>query len=234
MAISTEKRKQFINKVGEYAHKEMLQSGVLASLTIAQAVLESNYGTSSLAVKGNALFGIKADKNWTGKVFSKDTKECYDGLNMVTITDTFRAYDNWKESIKDHSKFLRKDRYKNVLGETDYKKACNEVYKAGYATDPMYPEKLIKIIKQYSLTRFDTVKEVKNKKYYRIQIGAYKELSTARKIEKEEAKNGYTTLVKNIDGLYKVFLCKYLKRTNAETQCKKLKKRYKGCFVIFI
>ena len=104
---------QFIEKIAPIVQKHYNTYKILNSLTIAQGILESNYGNSILATKANALFGIKADKSWKGKVFSKDTNECYDGKNMITINTSFRAYYSWEESIIDHCKFLQKDRYKN-------------------------------------------------------------------------------------------------------------------------
>jgi len=103
-----------------------------------------------------ALFGIKADKSWTRKVYSSTTKECYDGVNLVTETGVFRAYDSWEDSIADHSAFLTGfSRYRAVIGETDYKEACQAIWAAGYATDPNYPSKLINIIEMYGLSEYD-------------------------------------------------------------------------------
>ena len=75
----TQEQKKFIERVGALAAADMQKSGVLASLTIAQAILESGWGKSGLTVKGNALFGIKAGTSWTGAVYSGKTQECYDG-----------------------------------------------------------------------------------------------------------------------------------------------------------
>ena len=76
----TQEQKKFIERVGALAAADMQKSGVLASLTIAQAILESGWGKSGLTVKGNALFGIKAGTSWTGAVYSGKTQECYDGV----------------------------------------------------------------------------------------------------------------------------------------------------------
>lgn len=118
-------QRKFLAMVGPLAQADMQKSGILASLTIAQAILESGWGTSELATKANALFGIKADARWSGRVYSKDTKECYDGVTYTTITALFRAYDSWAESVADHSAFLLANkRYAAVVGERDYKVAC--------------------------------------------------------------------------------------------------------------
>ena len=140
-------QRKFLAMVGLLAQANMQKSGILASLTIAQAILESGWGTSELATKANALFGIKADARWSGKAYSKDTKECYDGVTYTTITALFRAYDSWAESVADHSAFLLANkRYAAVVGERDYKAACKAIKAAGYATDPGYPQKLIGLI----------------------------------------------------------------------------------------
>jgi len=143
----TQAQKDFIAKVGALAAADMVKSGILASLTVAQAILESGWGTSALATNANALFGIKADSRWNGRVYSTTTKECYDGVNFVTVDALFRAYDSWEHSLDDHSAFLTgSSRYAAVIGETDYKKACAAIHAAGYATAPDYAEKLINII----------------------------------------------------------------------------------------
>ena len=150
-------QKNFIKTVGALASADMKKSGVLASLTIAQAITETAWGTSGLAAEAKALFVIKDTKSRKRKVYCKDTKECYDGVNLVAVkSEAFRAYDSWEESVTDNSAFLKANkRYKEVIGETDYKKACNAIKAAGYATDPEYANKLIEIIEQYKLTVFD-------------------------------------------------------------------------------
>jgi len=155
-ASPTQAQKDFIARVGALASADMNRSGVLASLTVAQAILESGWGASALTKNANALFGIKADSRWKGRVYSASTKECYDGVNFVTETAVFRAYDSWEQSVSDHSAFLLASaRYAAVIGERDYKKACAAIHKAGYATDPGYTEKLVRLIETYGLTAYD-------------------------------------------------------------------------------
>lgn len=164
-------QRKFLAIVGPLAQADMQKSGILASLTIAQAILESGWGTSELATKANALFGIKADARWSGKAYSKDTKECYDGVTYTTITALFRAYDSWAESVADHSTFLLANkRYAAVVGERDYKAACKAIKAAGYATDPGYPQKLIGLIEKYGLTVYDGKAEQEDKTSMNISI----------------------------------------------------------------
>lgn len=236
-------QKNFIKKVGALASADMKKSGVLASLTVAQAILESAWGKSELATVGNALFGIKATKSWKGKVYCKDTKECYDGVNLVDVKNAaFRAYDSWEESVEDHSAFLKANkRYKEVIGETDYKKACEAIKAAGYATDPDYVEKLVKLIEDYELTEFDGAavnqeveKEAANKKYYRVQAGAFRRKEGANLMAEKIKKTGHTDVfVKLLNGLYKVQVGAYSQKSNAEATVKKLKAAGISCFITY-
>ena len=149
-------KQEFINRLAPMAVADMNKTKILASLTLAQAALETGWGGSGIMMKANALFGIKAAGSWKGKVFSSKTQECYDGVNFTTITDLFRAYDSWEESVADHSAlFTGLKRYAAVVGETDYKKACKAVHAAGYATAPTYADTLIAIIEQNKFYDFD-------------------------------------------------------------------------------
>ena len=145
-------QKNFIEVVGAIASADMKNSGVAASLTTAQAILESAWGKSELTKTGNALFGIKATKDWKGKTLTRKTTEYEDG-KKVQVEAEFRAYDTWEDSVKDHSAFLKKyKRYAKVIGETDYKEACNAVAAAGYASDPEYAKNLLSLSKHTNCT----------------------------------------------------------------------------------
>lgn len=135
---------------------------VLASVIGAQAALESGWGTSSLSKPPhNNQFGIKASSEWTGRIINMPTREWGSGGWYVANED-FRSYDSVADSLLDHAKFFtntawRKENYKNVVGETDYKKACWALQNAPapYATDPGYAQKLIDIIEQNNLQAWD-------------------------------------------------------------------------------
>lgn len=149
---------QFIDKVAPMAQAGWTKYKILPSVTIAQAILESGWGKSGLTINANALFGIKAGSSWKGKVYSCKTQECYDGVNYTTITDVFRAYDSWEESVEDHGAFLAGlSRYKNLIGVTDYVKVCDLLKADGYATAPTYSTSLQNLIKSYNLTQYDRV-----------------------------------------------------------------------------
>lgn len=171
-ASMTQAQKEFIDKISAWVAADMRQSGILASLTLAQAILESNWGKSALAVKANALFGIKADSKWNGKVYTIATKEYVDRVNYVTVNAKFRAYDSWEQSIADHSDFLvTRSRYAAVVGEKSYKKACAAIEKAGYATDPRYGDKLVDLIEAYGLAAYDTSYDAAANEVYTVAKG---------------------------------------------------------------
>lgn len=180
----------YIRKYAPVAVREMYRSGVPASITLAQGLLESRYGQSDLAVKGNNHFGIKCH-DWTGKKMYHDDDrrgEC------------FRVYGTADESFSDHSDFLRyRDRYKSLFnnGVTDYKAWAHGLKKAGYATDPAYPSKLIKLIEDYHLDKYDTMrpedfgekvrpdeKELRNTIHTRLTRKQKREAKRAEKAEK--------------------------------------------------
>jgi flagellum-specific peptidoglycan hydrolase FlgJ len=148
-------RQQFIGIIAPMCVKDMQRSGVFASLSIAQGILESADGNSGLATKGNNLFGIKAGSTWSGKYVEMPTKEFVNG-NWITVNAKFRAYNNWEESIADHSSLLTKSsRYAKVITAKTYKEAAHEIWKAGYATDPNYPNLLIGLIEKNNLNKYD-------------------------------------------------------------------------------
>jgi peptidoglycan hydrolase-like protein with peptidoglycan-binding domain len=147
-------KREFINSIREGAFKGYEDYGILTSLTIAQAILESGWGSSQLSVRANNLFGIKAFSNWRGDKITLPTTEWYGDKKQVINAD-FRAYDSFNESIEDHNKLLGIERYKPARGCSDYREACRKIYECGYATDPEYPEKLIRIIEENRLYEFD-------------------------------------------------------------------------------
>lgn len=144
----------FINAIKGQAQRDMKTHGILASLTIAQAILESGWGESGLTIRSNNLFGIKVSGSWQGQHTSMLTREVINGKE-ITVQAMFRKYDTWVDSIADHSKLLLNDRYKSIIGEMDYKQACIKVHQAGYATDPKYSVLLISLIEQYHLHQYD-------------------------------------------------------------------------------
>lgn len=145
----------FIKKLAPGAQKVYKKYNVLASLVIAQGCLESGFGSSGLSKQANNLFGIKGTYN--GKYVLMWTSEQDKKGNVTRIQAKFRKYPSYAESLADlGSLYTRLSRYKNVVGEKDYKKATAAVSKAGYATDINYATKLNSIIFTYKLTQYDT------------------------------------------------------------------------------
>lgn len=146
---------EYLQMYQDDAIKEMNRSGVPASITMAQGMLESSYGNSELARKANNHFGIKCHSDWTGKKIYKDD----DSKN-----ECFRVYKSVLDSYKDHSDFLTgKSRYAFLfdLKITDYKGWARGLRKAGYATNPKYPELLIGLIERYNLDELDKKRKIK-------------------------------------------------------------------------
>lgn len=152
----------YIEMYSDIAVKHMQRYNIPASITLAQGLLESGAGKSSLTIKSNNHFGIKCHRNWKGKrVYAKD-----DGPN-----DCFRKYNKAEESFEDHSVFLTShSRYANLftLEITDYRAWAKGLQKSGYATDRAYANKLIKLIEDYKLYRYDDIKYRKKHRERRV------------------------------------------------------------------
>lgn len=161
--------KEFVSYIGPLAAADMKKTGILASVTVAQAILESGYGSTDLAVVANNLFGMKATlsgnnwpSEWDGQTYTKETKEQDASGREYTVTAAFRKYASHAASIKDHSDYLAGAkngsafRYAGLIGETDYKTAIAIIKNGGYATDTKYIEKICNIIQRWDLTQYDT------------------------------------------------------------------------------
>ncbi|MEA3443205.1 MAG: glucosaminidase domain-containing protein [Bacteroidota bacterium] len=148
LLIAQHTRKEYIQKYTDVAIREMKRTGIPASITMAQALLESDNGNSKLARRAKNHFGIKCGGSWEGKTFHQDDDARH---------ECFRKYKTVNESFCDHSDFLKKDRYANLfkLSATDYKGWARGLKKAGYATNPKYPSLLIKIIEANNLHELD-------------------------------------------------------------------------------
>ena len=159
--LNTEDYVKFYSNI---AMDEMIQFGIPASITLAQGILESGAGKGRLAVQANNHFGIKCH-DWNGKkIYHDDDEE----------QECFRKYDNPEYSYRDHSLFLtNRDRYSFLfdLKKDDYKQWAKGLKKAGYATDPKYPQKLIDLIQRYQLYKYDNIVLKKKNKPYKVKKG---------------------------------------------------------------
>ena len=151
-------RNEFVEKYAPIAKIASKGTGLFPSVFMAQAILESGNGNSSLATKGNNFFGIKADKSWTGPIVTMKTREVINGKE-VYVDAPFRAYKNPTDSFLDRVNFLTSmSRYRNAgvfIAPTPEAQA-KALQKAGYATDPVYADLLIKLINQNDLKKYDT------------------------------------------------------------------------------
>lgn len=203
-----------IKTVGALFTEDMQKSGILASVSLAQFILESGYGKSELAQNANNVFGMKkslsgntwSGSSWDGKsVYTKKTQEDDGSGKLYTITADFRKYPCIEDSIADHSAYLlgakngSKIRYDGLKGCKDYKKAVQIIKNGGYATSTTYVSKLCSIIERWNLTQYDKAEPPAAVKWYRVrkswsdaasQKGAYKVLANAKKCA--DANPGYS------------------------------------------
>lgn len=162
-------KSDFIDTVGPMARANYRRTGILASVTMAQAILESGWGQSTLAENGNNLFGMKmslSGNNWSGSAwdginyYKKSTYE-YGSGGRYSIKAKFRKYSCVEDSIEDHSAYLlgakngSRKRYAGLTKTKSYKKQLTIIKKGGYATSGSYVNDLCKVIRTYNLTKWD-------------------------------------------------------------------------------
>lgn len=164
--LNDSSKQDFIQELYPQAAEIYDKYGVLPSISISQAILESGWGKSELSVKSNNLFGIKADPSWKGKKIKMNTSEYYN----KKIMDDFRVYDSTEDSMKDYGEFLNNNkRYKQsgVFEATQYLKQAKAIENAGYSTvqndkgEEIYAELLIDIIQEQNLQLLDYECEMK-------------------------------------------------------------------------
>lgn len=163
---------------------QVIGTGILASVSMAQFVLESGYGKSELAQNANNVFGMKCSlsgNTWSGSTwdgtskYTKQTKEQHADGSYETITADFRKYPCVEDSIADHSAYLlgakngSKLRYDGLKGCTDYKKAVQIIKDGGYATSLTYVQNLCSIIERWNLTQYDTQESETAIAWYRVR-----------------------------------------------------------------
>ena len=165
----TASQQEYMEVIGAAATEDMLTSGVLASLTVAQSILEAGWGTSTMAKMAKNLFGIKAYSSWTGMVYDGNKGIVYPSYAAYVTSNTaeyvssnvqriWRAYSTWYESLADHSALLTgSSRYDDIPYEYDYVAAAWNIIEDGYASDMEYTKKIINCIEVYNLTQYDVM-----------------------------------------------------------------------------
>ena len=177
--LATMSQTEFVDWIGQLAAEDMKMSGILASVTAAQSILESGYGKSELALNALNLGGMKAELSgntwpsaWDGKIYTKDTAEQEPDGTYITIKADFRAYPSVVAYLADHSAYLagakerEKLRYAGIVGCTDYRKAFQILKDGGYATSIDYVDKLCAVVEKWNLTRYDCASPVGQSEIY--------------------------------------------------------------------
>lgn len=158
LTAQTKQHQELIASWAPNARQMQKKYGILASISLAQAILESNWNQSELAQKYHNLYGVKAHGNQASILI--ETSE-YENGHWLVIKDNFAVYPNWQASMEDHARLLKEGtpwnalQYQHVMAAKDYKKAAQAMVADGYATDPAYAQKLINIIETWHLQRFD-------------------------------------------------------------------------------
>jgi hypothetical protein len=180
-------QQDFINQLYPLAIENYKKYGILPSITIGQAALESGYGDSKLAKNAYNLFGIKG-VGTAGSV-EMNTQEEING-KKVSVMDYFRKYFSIEESVNDYGRLLSTDRYKPVKNAADYKTAAYALQSAGYATDSSYPTSLISVINENQLYKID--QQVKSGNTSSNSIPITNLLQTAKNTETHSATTEYS------------------------------------------
>ena len=147
---------EFIEQIATYVKKYAGDYGIkVHSPIIAQAILESGWGRSSLASDYHNYFGLKCGGAWNGKSVNMATQEEYTAGVMTDIRDNFRVFDSMEDGVKGYFDFINYSRYSNLKGITDPEEYCRLIKEDGYATSSTYVDSLLRVIYDNNLTRFD-------------------------------------------------------------------------------
>ena len=147
---------EFIEEIATYVKKYAGDYGIMVhSPIIAQAILESGWGRSTLASEYNNYFGLKCGGAWNGKSVNMATQEEYEVGVMTDIRDNFRVFDSMEDGVKGYFDFINYSRYSNLKGVTDPEEYCRLIKEDGYATSSTYVDSLLRVIYDNNLTRFD-------------------------------------------------------------------------------
>ena len=234
--------------LGPICKEEQKRSGILASVILAQLILESGYCSTVLAQKTNNCFGMKAtlsgntwESVWDGTVVNIQTTEQDGNGRSFYVYADFRKYPCIEDSLADHSAYLlgamkgSEKWYAGLVGEKDYEKAITIIRKGGYATDTKYILKICDIIERWDLTQYEADMPTSSSEpvesgvaetpepQYSVQVGAYKVRKFATAREAEVQSKGFNTFIRSEDNLYKVISGVYTIKAYAETQVKALK-----------
>lgn len=273
-------KEAYISAVGAIAQELYSETRILPSVVAAQCCLETGFGLgadSAELMKVNNLLGMKADlinstwsqhSVWNGKIIQKRTPEYYNG-KLTYITDNFRAYTDYENCIRDYEMFLLHVRnnkglkYARVAGMADPAAVIHAIRigtgtdnsPEGYCTDPAYEGKILNLIKQYDLAKYDTASAPSTapstapsaapltdtsgsdtdspSMICRVQIGAYKKQSLAEStLQTTKRRTGYACFMQQEDdGMYHVYCGSFQIKANAEERARSLTAMGTSCIV---
>ncbi len=147
---------EFIDRIAPLVQAYALEYGIRAcSAVIAQAILESGWGESTLAAKYHNYFGLKCGTKWTGASVNMNTQEEYSPGTITTISDNFRVFDSMEAGVKGYFEFIQLARYQNLRGISDPRTYLQTIKDDGYATSSSYVDSCMKLVEQYGLTKYD-------------------------------------------------------------------------------
>ena len=148
---------EFIEQIANCVEKYAYVYGIeVHSPIIAQAIVESGWGKSSLASKYHNYFGLKCGGAWKGKSVNMATKEEFKVGTLTNIRDNFRVYDSMEDGVKGYFDFINTSRYANLRGVKNPEEYVRRIKADGYATSSKYVDTLLRVIRDNNLTRFDT------------------------------------------------------------------------------
>lgn len=238
----------FIAKVAPAAIQCWVNTRVmLPSITIAQAGLESGWGKSELSVKANNFFGVKVSNGWTGEYVEMMSPEVINGIKIMKLSK-FRKYPDIYSSINDHNNFFtaNRRRYSNIIGNTDFNSVRVLIQRDGYATDPEYPAKLLKIYNDNNLWQYDKMAGITpgvpvqtpvqttiqqkpsatgSRIIYTVQAGAFSNPDNAQNMIRRAYAYGYNAYLIETGGLYKVQIGAFSSKANADKRVAELKSK---------
>lgn len=161
-------REEYLNWLAPRVVLDSLNRNLLPSFRIAQGCFEPAYGTTSLALEANNLFGVKDNDQWQGKCYNKVSGECYDGKNYIAKASDFQAYDSWEDSIYWQGWYFEnrcttplyhpeRKHWAELIGNRDYKDCARILQEKKYGTSPEYAKRVIDYVEKHNLTKYDSM-----------------------------------------------------------------------------
>lgn len=224
----------FIDEIAAYVVKYAPQYGIkVYSPIIAQAILESANGTSELAKNAHNYFGLKYRSNRcpsaSGTYIKVGSEQSANG-KYTTSTMTWFKFKNMESGVKGYFEFINISNYSNLKGITDPKKYLETIKSDGYCTSLNYVTNIMNVISRYNLTKYDLLPI---QKYYRVQTGAFKSETNAKRLQTQLKNAGFSVIIKYVDNLYKCQLGAFKNKANAEDLLQAVKSKGFDAFLIY-